>query len=86
MKFHAGDFSLDDVPQLGRTAEVDSDQIQKLIKNNQCYTTQDIADILKTSESIRLLVKMKNVAFILWKKSYRLFTQPNCCIYSTNEE
>ena len=29
------------------------------------------------SKSIKLLVKMKNVSFILWKKSNRLFGQPN---------
>ena len=29
-KFHAGDFSLDDAPQLSRTVEVDSDQIEIL--------------------------------------------------------
>ena len=35
MKFHAGDFLLDDAPQLGRPVEVDSDQIETLIENNQ---------------------------------------------------
>ena len=29
-KFRAGDFSLDDAPQLSRTVEVDSDQIEIL--------------------------------------------------------
>ena len=47
VKFRAGDFSLDDAPQLGRRVEVDSDQIETLIENNQCYTMQEIADILK---------------------------------------
>ena len=28
VKFHAGDFSLDDAPQLGRPVEVDSVQIK----------------------------------------------------------
>ena len=51
MKFHAGDFSLDDAPRSGRPVEVDSDQIETLIENNQCYTTQEIADILKISKS-----------------------------------
>ena len=77
MRFRAGDFSLDNAPQLGRPVEDDSDKIKKLIENNQCYTTQEIADILKISISIKLLVKMKNVSFILWKKPYRLFVQPN---------
>ena len=50
-KFCAGDFSLDDAPWSGRPVEVDSDQIQTLIENNQRYTTQEIADILKISKS-----------------------------------
>ena len=29
-KFHAGDFLLDDAPQLGRPVEVDGDQIETL--------------------------------------------------------
>ena len=36
-KVHAGDFSLDDAPPSGRPVEVDSDQIETLIENNQCY-------------------------------------------------
>ena len=50
-KFRAGDFSLDDPSRSGRPVEVDSDQIETLIENNQCYTTQEIADILKISKS-----------------------------------
>ena len=68
-KFHAGDFSLDDDLCLGRPFEVDSDQIETLTENNQCYTIWEKADILKVSKSIELLVKMKkNVSFTLWKK------------------
>ena len=48
-KFHAGDFSLEDVPRLGKPVEVDSDQIETLIENNQRYTMWKIADILKIS-------------------------------------
>ena len=44
-------FSLDDAPQSGRPVEVDSNQIETLIENNQCYTTQEIADIFKISKS-----------------------------------
>ena len=76
-KFHAGDFSLDDAPWSGRPVEVDSDQIKTLIENNQCYATWEIADILKISKSIKLLVKMKNVSFILQKKLNGLFGQPS---------
>ena len=50
-KFHDGDFSLDDAPESGRPVEVDSDQIETLIKNNQRYTTREIADILKIPNS-----------------------------------
>ena len=73
LKFHAGDFSLDNAPWSGRPAEVDSDQIETLTENNQCYVTQEIPDILKISKSIMLLVKMKNVSFILWKKTHTDF-------------
>ena len=74
-KFHAGDFSLDDAPQLCRPVEVDRDQIETLIENNQRYTIWERADVLKISKSIKLLVKMKSVPFILWKN--RVFSQPN---------
>ena len=48
-QFYAGDFSLDDAPRSGRPVEVD--QIETLIENNQRYTTWEIADILKISNS-----------------------------------
>ena len=47
MKFCAGDFSLNDAPQLSRPLEVDSDQIKTIIENNQRYTKRVIANILK---------------------------------------
>ena len=50
-KFCAGDCSLDNAPWSGRPVEDDSNQIETLVKNNQCYTTQEIADILKISKS-----------------------------------
>ena len=50
VKFHAGDFSLHDAPTLGRPVEVDSNQIETLIENNQCYTTWEMANILKISK------------------------------------
>ena len=80
VKFHAVDVSVDNAPQLGSLVEVDSDQIEKLIENNQCYTTQDVVNILKISKSIKLLVIMKHVSFILWKKLNGLFGQPNIAI------
>ena len=56
---------MDDAPQLGGPVEVDSNQIETLIDNKQCFTMWEIANILKISKSIKLLVKMKNVSFIL---------------------
>ena len=50
-KFHAGDFSLDIAPPLGRPVEVDSDQFETLTENNQHYITWEITDILKISKS-----------------------------------
>ena len=73
VKFHAGDFLLDDAPGLGRPVEVGSDRIDTLIENNQHYTTREIANILKISKSIKLLVKVENVSFILWKKNTQTF-------------
>ena len=76
-KFPAGDFPPDDAPQSGRPVEGDSDQMETLIENNQRYTTWEIADILKISKLIKLLVKMKNVSFILQEKLNGLFGQLN---------
>ena len=50
-KFCAGDFSLDNAPRSRRPVEVDSDQIKTSIENNQHYTMQEIADILKIPKS-----------------------------------
>ena len=68
MKFRAGGFSLDSAPWLGATVEIVSNQIETLIDNNQCHATWEIADILKISKSIKLLVKMKNVFYFMEKK------------------
>ena len=64
MKFLARDFSLDDAPRSGRPVKVDSDQIKTLIENSQHYAMWEIANILKISKSIKLLMKMKNVSFM----------------------
>ena len=76
-RFHARDFMLDDAPQSGRQVEVDRDQIKTLTENSQCYVMKETVDIFKISKSIKLLVKIKNVSFILYKKLNRLFGQPN---------
>ena len=51
VKFCAGDFLLHNAPWSGRPVKVDNEQIETLIENNQCYTPQEIADILKISKS-----------------------------------
>ena len=86
--FHAGDLSLDDAPQSGRPDEASSDQIETLIENNERYAMQKIADILKVFKSIKLLVNMKNVTFILWKKITWTFwpTQYNGCCCMTSKD
>ena len=76
-KFHAGDFSLDNDPWLDRPVEVDSNQIETLIENNQHYTVWEITDKLKISKSKKLLVKMKNVSFVI----NGLFGQPNIYLH-----
>ena len=51
VKFRAGGYLLDNAPWSGRPAEVDRDQIETIIENDQHYTMQEIADILKLSKS-----------------------------------
>ena len=68
VRFDAGDSSLDDAPWSGRPVEVESNQIETLIENSECYTMREIANILKISKSINLLVKMKNMSSVLQKK------------------
>ena len=63
VRFRAGDFSQEDAPRLGGPVEVDSNQIETLIENHQVYTTQETADIVKTSKSRKLLAKMKKWVF-----------------------
>ena len=68
-KFCAGDFSLDD-RWWGRSVEVDSYQIETLIENSQHYTVRKIANLLKMSKSIMLLVKVKKCCvFYFMEKS-----------------
>ena len=47
--FRAGDLSVDDAPQSGRGVDVGNNPIKTLIENGQRYTTQETADMLKTS-------------------------------------
>ena len=66
-KVPAGYFSLDDATQSARRVEVDRDRIETLIGNNEHYTIREIANKLKISKSIKLLVKMKNVFYFMRK-------------------
>ena len=75
-KFHAGDFSLDNAPWSGRSVEVDSNQIETLIESNQRYIMWEIADILKISKAIKLLVKMKNVSLFYGKSHTDVLVSP----------
>ena len=65
VKFQAGDFSLNND---ARPVEVDSNQIETLTENNQCYTMQEIANILKISKLIMLLMKIKKCVFYFMEK------------------
>ena len=69
VKSSLGSFVLKMLHSWGKPVEVDSDQIETLIETNQHSTTKDVANILKISKSIKLLVKMKNMSFTLWKKN-----------------
>ena len=60
-------FSLDDALWSGRPVEVDSNQIETLIENDQCFTMRETANILKIFKSIKLWVKMKNVSYFTEK-------------------
>ena len=82
VKLPAGDFLISDAPQSHTAVEVDSEN--RDIENNQHYTTVEIADIFKLSKSIKLLVKMKNTSFILWKKLNGLFGQPSMLVGVSN--
>ena len=75
-KVRGRDFSLDNAPRSGRPVEVDSDPIKTLIENSQCSTTRAIADTLKISKSVKLLVKRKNVPFILQKTRTEFLANP----------
>ena len=76
---------------LARTVEVDSDQIEILIENNQHYTTQEIANILKISKlstenhltiSVMLIALM--FGFHIRRKNL-LTTFPHAILFKHNE-
>ena len=55
-KFCAGDFSLDNAPRSGRTVEVDSNQIEIIMENNQCYTMLEIATYSKYPNQVLKII------------------------------
>ena len=85
LKFCSGGFLLDNVPRSGRPVEVDTDQITTLNENNQCYTTWEMANILKIPKSIKLLVKMKKIVFYektiwtFWPAQYSVGSLVSSC-------
>ena len=78
VKFCAGDFVLDDAPRSGRPVEADSDQIETLIENHQCYTMWEMANVLKISKSIKLMVKIKKCVFYFTEKIIQSFWPTQC--------
>ena len=68
VKFHAGDFSLDNVPQSGGPVEVDSNQIKTLTENNKHYSMQGIADILKISKTKKIIGENEKYVFYFIEK------------------
>ena len=85
-KFGAKDFSVDDVPWLGRPVEVDSDQIETLIENSQCSITQEIADILKISKSIVIGENEKCVFYFMGKSTWTLWPTQLVASAKSSEE
>ena len=53
----------------GGTVEVDSNQNETLIENNQHYTTRDIADTLKISQSITVIGENEKCVFYFTEKN-----------------
>ena len=87
--FCAGDFSLDNAPQLVGQVVVDTNQTETLIENNQCYTTWKIADMLKISKSSDEIICTCSVMLITlmfgfhisWAKKNFLTVFPHAILY-----
>ena len=75
-KFHAGDFSLNDAPRLGRP--VDSDQIETLIENvfNQHYTMWERADILKNIQLNKVIGENEKYIIYFIEKKMNFLSNP----------
>ena len=78
-EFLCSHFNIEDGRKYATFWNIESDQTETLIENNECYSMWEIADVLKISKSIKLLVKMKNGSFILQeKKPIWTFWPPQC--------
>ena len=69
VKFHAGDFLLDDAPQSGRQVEVDRDQIETLIENNKHYTMLEIVYNTENIQTTKVTGENKKMRFSFYGKN-----------------
>ena len=69
--------------QSGRPFAVDSDQIETLIENNQHSTTRERADILKTSNSMKLFSENEKCVFYFMEKTKQTFWPAPCIVTSS---
>ena len=58
---------------VGRPFEVDSDQTETFTENNQHSTTRERADILKTSNSMKLFSENEKCVFYFMEKTKQTF-------------
>ena len=78
-RFHAGNFSLDDVPQLGRPVEVDSDQIETLAESDKCSTIWERAGILYQNTQIHKVIgENEKCVFYFMQKTKQTFWPTQC--------
>ena len=76
LNFRAADFSLDGAPWPGRPDEVDSGQMETLTENNECFTTWERVDTLKTSQSIVIGENEKCVFYFKEKNHTNFLANP----------
>ena len=61
-------FLAGNAPRSDRAVEIDGSQVETLIENNQCYTVQEIAEILKISKS-SVENNFHHLGNVEWKRS-----------------
>ena len=72
-KVHAGDFSLDDAPWVGRPVKVDNDQIETLIENNRCYTMQGDSQYTQNIQINKVIGENEKCVFYFMDKTKQTF-------------